>query len=488
MKAWNKFFPQFPERVLFWPPAKRLAQARFTSATICLSVAFVVTPLHGVAHEAIAPNSSAEIVHGHTYGPAVRYDNLVIRGAQVFNGCEPDLTAADVLVSGNMISKIGTDLEVPEGSFEIQGEGHTLIPGLIDAHWHGMYAEATIAQVLTTNEGYWNLLAARAQSNALYRGFTTIREAAGPMFDIARATDQGLIEGPRIFPSGPAISQTSGHMDFRFTRDVPATPDNLHPLERADGFYIADGVPEVLKRVRENLMQGATQIKLMAGGGVTSSYDPIHTVQFSDEELEAAVEAAENWGTYVLTHAINDEAVIHSLDAGVKSIEHGHMATEDTLKRMKEEGAWLSMQPFLDDEDAPELNEAQKAKYKFVTDGTDFVYRTAKELGVKIAFGTDTLFSADLAKRQGAQLAKLQKWFSPFEALKMATCDNAELLALSGPLTPYPDGPLGVIEEGAYADMILVNGNPLENLDLVSDPDQNFNVIIKDGVIYKNEI
>ena len=458
------------------------------SLAIGLSTAIAIAPLYGVAHEAIALAPSGKIVHGHTYGPAVRYDNLVIRGAQVFNGCEPDLLTADVLVSGNMISKIGTDLEAPEGSFEIQADGHTLIPGLIDAHWHGLYAEATIGQVMTTNEGYWNLLAARAQRNALYRGFTTVREAAGPMFDIARATDQGLIEGPRIFPSGPAISQTAGHMDFRFTRDVPATPDNLHSFERADQFYIADGVPEVIKRVRENLMQGATQIKLMAGGGVTSSYDPIHTIQFSDEELEAAVEAAENWGTYVLTHAINDEAVTHSLDAGVKSIEHGHMATEETLERMKEEGAWLSMQPFLDDEDAPALNEAQKAKYKSVTDGTDYVYRTAKELGVKIAFGTDTLFSADLAKRQGAQLAKLQKWFSPFEALKMATCDNAELLALSGPLTPYPDGPLGVIEEGAYADMVLVDGNPLENLDLVSDPERNFNLIMKDGVVYKNEI
>jgi imidazolonepropionase-like amidohydrolase len=275
-------------------------------------------------------------------------------------------------------------------------------------------------------------------------------------------------------------------MDFRLTRDVPATPDKLHSFETSDQFYIADGVPEVIKRVRENLMQGATQIKLMAGGGVTSSYDPIHTIQYSDAELEAAVEAAENWGTYVLTHAINDEAVTHSLDAGVKSIEHAHMATRDTLKRMKKEDAWLSIQPFLDDEDAPALNEAQQAKYKSVTDGTDFVYRTAKDLGVKIAFGTDTLFSADLAKRQGAQLAKLQKWFTPFEALKMATCDNAELLKLSGELTPYPDGPLGVIEEGAYADVILVEGNPLEDLDLVSKPEDNFRLIMKDGVIYKN--
>ncbi|MFD0978737.1 metal-dependent hydrolase family protein [Tropicimonas aquimaris] len=414
---------------------------------------------------------------------------VLIRGAKIFTGCSPELVEGqDVFIAGQMIARIGPDLEPPEFATVIDADGRVLIPGLIDAHWHGVYATATIGQLMTTNEGYWNLLTAAAQRDTLYRGFTTVRDTAGPMFDIARATDEGLIEGPRVFPSGPAISQTAGHMDFRVTRDVPATPDKLHSFETSDMFYIADGVPEVLKRVRENLMQGATQIKLMAGGGVTSSYDPIHTIQYTREELEAAVEQAENWGTYVLTHAINDEAVNHSIDAGVKSVEHGHMSTRETLQRFVDNDVWLSMQPFLDDEDAPALNAFQKAKYNSVTDGTDFVYRTAKELGVKIAFGTDTLFSADLAKRQGAQLAKLQNWFTPYEALKMATCDNAELLKLSGQLTPYPQGPLGVIEEGAYADLILVDGNPLESLDLVSDPEQNFDVIIKYGVVYKNTL
>ena len=370
----------------------------------------------------------------------------------------------------------------------IEADGHVLIPGLIDAHWHGVFAEATIGQLFTTGEGYWNLLAAKANKAALYRGFTTLRDTAGPMFDVSKATNQGLIEGPRMFPSGPALSITAGHQDFRLTREVPATPESLDSFERGNMFYIADGVPDVLKRTRENLMQGATQIKLMAGGGVTSAYDPIHTIQFTDEEFKAAVEATEAWGTYILTHAINDEAVNHSIDNGAKSIEHAHMATRETLQRFVEEDVWLSMQPFLDDEDAPALNDFQKAKYKFVTDGTDFVYTTAKELGVKIAFGTDILFSADLAKRQGNILAKLQRWFTPYEVLKMATCDNAELLKMSGKLTPYPLGPLGVIEEGAYADMILVDGNPLENIDLVADAEANFDIIMKDGVIYKNTL
>lgn len=448
---------------------------------LLLKAIVAATALVGVAA------GSADAQEG-PFGYGVKHENVVIRGAQVFNGCSSKLVDADVLVSGNMISRIAPNVDAPEGALEIAAEGRTLIPGLIDAHWHGMYAQATILEMMTTNEGYWNLQASVAQRDTLFRGFTTVRDAGGPMTDIARATDQGMIVGPRIFPSGPAISQTAGHMDFRMTRDVPATPDKLHSFETSDQFYIADGVPEVLKRVREVLMQGATQIKLMAGGGVTSAYDPIHTKQFTKAEIEAAVEAAENWGTYVLTHAINNEAVVHSIDAGVKSIEHGHMSTMETLERLKKEGVWLSMQPFMDDEDAPALNELQREKYMSVIHGTDFVYTNAKKLGVKLAFGTDTLFSADLAKRQGAQLAKLKKWFTPFEALKMATCDNAELLALSGKLNPYPEGPLGVIEEGAYADMILVDGNPLEDLDLVGDPENKFLLIMKDGTIYKNAL
>ncbi|UWQ40713.1 amidohydrolase family protein [Leisingera aquaemixtae] len=460
---------------------------RILSYLLCTTLAAspAATFAHGTNHAVLPEGVVGEI---ETTNVKMRFENVVIRGAQIFNGCDEELSSADVLVSGQLIKKIGPDIEAPEGAFEINAEGHTLIPGLIDAHWHGIFAEATIGQLALTGEGYWNLLAAKAQNNALSRGFTTVRDTAGPMFDIAKATDQGLIDGPRVFPSGPALSITAGHQDFRLTREVPQAAGELHSFERGNMFYITDGVPDVLKRTRENLMQGATQIKLMAGGGVTSAYDPIHTIQFTGEEFRAAVEATEAWGTYVTTHAINNEAVVHSIENGARSVEHAHMSTRETLQMFKDNDVWLSMQPFLDDEDAPALNEFQKAKYKFVTDGTDFVYRTAKELGLKIAFGTDTLFSADLAKRQGAVLAKMQRWFTPYETLKMATCDNAELLKLSGPLTPYPLGPLGVIEEGAYADMILVAGNPLENLDLISDPKENFGMIMKDGVIYKFDI
>ena len=462
---------------------------RNQTLTFLLCATLTAAPIGAYAHEsnhAVIPEGVVGEIE--TTNIKMKFDNVLIRGAQVFNGCDKELIQADVLVSGQLISAIGSDIEKPEGAFEINADGHTLIPGLIDAHWHGIFAEATIGQLMLTGEGYWNLLAAKAQNNALSRGFTTVRDTAGPMFDIAKATDRGLVDGPRVFPSGPALSITAGHQDFRLTREVPQAVGELHSFERGNMFYITDGVPDVLKRVRENLMQGATHIKLMAGGGVTSSYDPIHTVQFTDDEFKAAVEATEAWGTYVTTHAINDAAVRHSIENGARSVEHGHMATRETLQLMKDEGVWLSMQPFLDDEDAPTLNEFQKAKYTSVVVGTDFVYRTAKELGLKIAFGTDTLFSADLAKRQGAVLAKMQRWFTPYETLKMATCDNAELLKMSGPLTPYPLGPLGVVEEGAYADLILVNGNPLENIDLIADAKANFGMIMKDGIIYKYEM
>jgi imidazolonepropionase-like amidohydrolase len=448
-----------------------------------------VSPVTAFAHEdnhAVIPAGIVGEIE--TTNVKMKFDNVVIRGAQIFNGCDDGLTEADLLVSGKLITAIGDDIATPEGAFEIDAEAYTLIPGLIDNHWHGVFAEATVAQLALTGEGYWNLLAARASNNALSRGFTTLRDVAGPMFDIARATDEGLIDGPRVFASGPAISITAGHQDFRETRDVPTPLGELHSFECGNMFYLADGVPAVLKRVRENLMQGARHIKLMAGAGVTSAYDPIHTIQFTDEEFQTAVEATEAWGTYVTTHAINDEAVRYSIENGARSVEHGHMATRETLQLMKNEDVWLSMQPFLDDEDAPALNEFQKEKYKFVTDGTDFVYRTAKELGLKIAFGTDTLFSSDLAERQGAVLAKMQRWFTPYEVLKIATCDNAELLKMSDKVTPYPLGPLGVIEEGTYADIILVNGNPLENIDLIGDARANFGMIMKDGIIYKYDM
>ena len=248
---------------------------------------------------------------------------------------------------------------------------------------------------------------------------------------------------------------------------------------------IADGVDEVLRAVREQLMLGATQIKMMAGGGVSSTYDPVDVTQYTEAELRAGVEAAENWGTYVLVHAFTPRAVQQALRAGVRSIEHGFLLDDATAAMIAERDAWWSLQPMLDDEDAIQFSEqAKRAKLKQVIAGTDQAYRLAKKHGVRLAWGTDTLFDRGLAARQGAQLAKMTRWFTPAEVLKMATSDNAALCAMSGQRDPYP-GRLGVVEEGALADLLLVDGNPLEDLQLLAHPDRTLLVIMKNGTIYK---
>jgi len=373
----------------------------------------------------------------------------------------------------------------------IDGNGRALMPGLIDAHYHPMMAALPLADLISSPDGWINLAAAKNAEQLLLQGFTTLREASGNSFSLKRAIDQGLYPGPRIYPTGPMISQTSGHADFRPFTAVPAEPDEqLIYISRNGYAAVADGVPEVMKRSREALRMGATQIKLAAGGGVASSYDPIDVAEYTYEELKAAVDVADTWNTYVMVHAYTPRAIQTSIRAGVKSIEHGQMMDEETAKMIAEKGVWLCLQPFLDDEDAIPFPEGSvnRKKQLTMTAGTDTAYRLAKQYKIKTAFGTDVLFDPKLAAKQGKQLAKLKRWYTPFEVLKMATYDNAQLLKMCGPRDPYNQGDLGVVKEGAYADLILVDGSPLENLDLIVDPAKNFVVIMKDGKVYKNEM
>ncbi len=416
----------------------------------------------------------------------------LITNVHVFDGSNEALVEnAYVMINGNLIETVSQEKPDAEGVTVIDGKGRVMIPGLIDMHWHSAYASIPMQLGLTSDHAYHLLIGAKSNERALLRGFTTVRDVGGNVFSLAALTDSGLYKGPRIFPSGPAISQTSGHTDFRPSTAVPANPhDSLVYMERIGHVIVADGVPEVLKRTREALRMGASQIKINSGGGVSSSFDPLDVTQFTDEETRAAVAAAADWNTYVATHTFTDEATQRAVNAGVMSIEHGHLLSEKTLRLMKKKGAYLSMQPILDDEDAivfPEGSFSRK-KYIDVTEGTDRVYQLAKKVGVKIVFGTDTLFDPQLAEKQGKQLAKLERWFTPVEVLRQATSTAGELLSLSGPRSPYTEGKLGVIEEGSYADLILVNGNPLEDLSLVADPQTHFDFIMKDGVVYKNQL
>ena len=417
---------------------------------------------------------------------------ILITNANVFDGVNEDMMeGADVLIEGNLIRQIASDIPAPAGAAVIDAGGKTLIPGLIDMHWHSAFNSMTMNEGFNTDLAFHLLVGAKSNEKALLRGFTTVRDMAGNVFALKALTDRGVYDGPRIFPSGPAISQTAGHSDFRPPTIVPVDPGApLTYVERIGHFVVADGVPDVRLRTREALRMGATQIKIMSGGGVSSLYDPIDVTQYSVEETEAAVAAAADWNTYVATHVFTDEAAQRAIEAGVMSIEHGHLLTEETLRMMKKKGVFLSMQPILDDEDAIPFAEGSESRRKFVqvTEGTDRVYRLAREIGVKTVFGTDALFDSELAEKQAKFLVKLGRWYTPVEVLRQATSTAGELLALSGPRNPYQEGPLGVIKEGAYADLIIVDGNPLERLDLVGDPDENFDLIMKDGMIYKNTL
>jgi imidazolonepropionase-like amidohydrolase len=398
----------------------------------------------------------------------------------------------NVLVRGNTIEKISKDPIPIDGNPStkvIAGGGRTLMPGLIDVHWHTMLVRPTTSLLLVGDVGYLNLMAGAEATDTLMRGFTTIRDMGGPSFGLKRAIDEGIIAGPRIYPSGAIITITSGHGDFRHPYELPrvlGAPQSRQ--EQTGASMVADSPDEVRVRVREQLMLGASQIKLTAGGGVASPNSPLDASTFTEAELRAAVEAAENWGTYVTVHAYTPVSIQRAIAAGVKCIEHGHLMDDTTAKLIAERGIWLSTQAFPDelaDAFPPGSQEREKAFEVFA--GTDKVLTLAKKYKIKTAFGTDILFSEKLAQRQGEMLAKFARWYSPAETLVMATSTNGELLAMSGKRNPYP-GKLGVVEEGALADLLLVDGDPIADIKLVEDPAKNLVVIMKDGKIYKNTL
>lgn len=416
---------------------------------------------------------------------------ILITNVNVFDGVNEALIEnANVLVTDNLITKVSSAPLTNADGVVIDGGGRTMMPGLIDAHWHTLYCCNPQSVIATGDILEVAVRGAIGSEGTLMRGFTSVRDVGGNSFAIKRMIDAGEIKGPRILPSGPPVTQTGGHFDYRPYQAVPSNSGDSQWYWYSVGLMAqADGVPEVTKRAREIMRMGATQLKISTGGGVSSTYDPLDVRQYTKAEIEAFVEVADTYNTYVASHVFTDEAVEIAVAAGVKSIEHGFLMSRETMELMRDNDVWLSVQPLLDDEDGFSFDDPiSQQKWIDVTNGTDFTYTTAKEVGVKVAFGTDILFDPKLAERQGAFLAKLQRWYTPYEVLKMATSTNAELLELSGPRHPYQQGGLGVIAEGAYADLILVDGNPLENIDLIADPHKNFDLIMKDGKIYKNTL
>jgi imidazolonepropionase-like amidohydrolase len=418
---------------------------------------------------------------------------VLFENVRVFDGTSARLSApSNVLVVGNLIQSISSQAVAPPAGttlVRIQGGGRTLMPGLIDNHVHialSTTGQADLLSPATTAE----VLQARATAEAgdmLMRGFTSVRDMGGPLLTARPAIDKGELPGPRIYPSGAMISQTSGHGDSRLPQERSRRFfGEVSKGEQLGANYIADGRDEVLTATRENLRAGATQIKVMAGGGAASAYDPLDVTQYTLDEMKAAVEAASDWNTYVTVHAYTPRAVRRAVEAGVLCIEHGQLLDEDTMKLLADKGIWLSLQAL--DPAPPTAPESTRLKKAQVIDGTDNAFTWAKKYGVKLAWGTDYLFDPRQNARQAADILKLKQWFTAAEILKMVTHDNAQLLALSGPRNPYQAGKLGVVEAGAYADLLLVDGDPIANVDLIGYPAKNFVVIMKDGTVYKNTL
>lgn len=415
---------------------------------------------------------------------------VLIRNVVIFDGKNPQTITGNVWIEDQVIRKVsaqsitvGPEVEV------IDGRGKFLMPGLIDAHWHAYLVANTMVDLLTAHASYTQLRAGEEAGKTLLRGFTTIRDAGGPVFGLKRAIDGGVIIGPRIYPSGAIITETGGHGDFSMVYDMPQPFDccGLTHTEKIGAALVANGVDAVTVAARNNLRLGASQVKLMAGGGVSSLYDQLEDVQYFEDEIHTAVMAAADAGTYVMVHVYVPEAIRRAIKAGVQSIEHGQLIDEPTMKLIAEKGVWLSMQPFIGEGNNQYTTPDQQAKHELVVQGTDRAYRLAKKFGVKLAWGTDLLFNPANAKNQNLNIAKMTRWFSNFEILKMITHDNAELLALSGRRNPYP-GRLGVIEEGALADLIVVDGNALKDINVLTQPEEKIVLIMKDGKVYKNKL
>lgn len=420
--------------------------------------------------------------------PSKQNSKILFRQARLFDGKSGSLRDAQILIEGNTITSVdASNASPPSDALVVNCDGRVLMPGLIDAHWHTLLA-AVPANVLASADPGFIFAAATAEANrTLLRGFTTVRDMGGPVFTFKQAIDSGIITGPRIFPSGAMITTSGGHGDLRMPTEVPRSVGQLSPIERLGGAMLADSAGELKLRIREQLLQGASQVKLVGGGGVSSPRSPLDMSTFSEEDLRIGVGVAKDWNTYAAVHAYAPHTIQRAIAAGAACIEHAHLIDEETAKLMADKGVWLSTQPFLSSEDTVALTGPSLARTKLIFDSTPRLYELIRKYKIKTAWGSDLLFAPELARRQGIMLSHLAHWYSNAEILRMATSTNADLLALSNMRNPYP-GKIGVIEKGALADLLVINGNPLDNIKLVEDPDNTLAVIMKDGKLHKNTL
>ena len=427
----------------------------------------------------------------------------------IFDGSSEELAMGmSVLVEGNLISQVATAIPAPGGTTIIDGGGRTLMPGLIEGHGHLQMNGTSLADI--ENNRNWEELAIRSAVNAeaaLMSGFTTWRDAGGLGAGLRKTIDAGLVVGPRIYPSGGFIGPTGSHADFRnFT-----TPNETLNGPQSNGARLgmtltADSVDTIKTVARQNFMQGATQIKIMSSGGVVSQFDPWQLNAYSAEEIRAAVEVADAYGSYVMSHAYSKTAIMRSLENGVKTIEHGFMFDGEVAELMEEKGAYMTtnmqaFSPLLSEVSAISASAASTRKANSAQLAFENYVENVREYRPRLGFQGDCVgLPAACQAQNDHQIYLGAEFFGNHYYLQALTSVNGEIVKLAGEvLDPYPEGKLGVIEEGAYADILLVDGNPLEDITVIGGNEKWFDapvrdgietmrIIMKDGVIYKNTL
>jgi imidazolonepropionase-like amidohydrolase len=412
-------------------------------------------------------------------------DSYLIENVRIFNGVDAGLTPGHVLVEDGIITKVSGDpIEAPDGATVLDGDNRVLTPGFIDLHvhltmhvpWDQKGAHATVMGAVAGN----------VARHFLDSGFTTIRDAGGTHPDLARAIEAGTIYGPRVFPSGAVLSQTAGHGDGRHSDQGHPGLQGENPYSVADTHVIVDGVDQHLMAVRENLRHGATQIKIMGGGGVMSDYDPIHSLQPSPAEIRAAVQAASDWDTYVMAHAYTSDAARRLVDNGVKCIEHGLLIDDATAKYLKEKDVVISTQlvVFRELRNLPGISETNLEKLAVVLAGQENLIGLIKKYDITTGFSTDLI--AGMHPLLTREFTERAMYWTPAEVLVQATSESAEIIRMAGRLNRH--GNFGEIREGWVADILLINGNPLEDISVLRDPGNNLALIMKGGAIVKNQL
>ncbi|KUJ78768.1 amidohydrolase family protein [Microbulbifer flavimaris] len=411
---------------------------------------------------------------------------VLFTNVNVWDGLADDATPGmDVLIDGNKVVAVGPNLDAT-GATVIEGNGKTLMPGLIDMHTHLMFPMG-----LPAHENDWMPATSGAMAREgfdiyMNQGFTTLRDMCSTA-NFAKAVAQGVIDGPRLYSSGACLGTTGAHTDW-----APGTArlgdDYNH--KRTGTSYVVNGAEEWRAAARQNFRDGATFLKIMVGGGVASAFDPLESITASPAEIRAAVEVAEQFDSFVCMHVYQDEHINIALDNGVTCVEHGFLMKEATMKRMKKEGIVLSGQSFVsyetfkDPAGIPGFGPEQIAKGKAVNKGADDMFRWAAEYDVDMFLGGD-VYTYDLIPQAILNVTIMDRWFTPVEALRASTSGAGKWLMKTGPKNPYKDAQLGTLQEGSYADVILVDGNPLNDLQILKDSD-NVQLVMKDGRIYKN--